>query len=199
MPFPFAFPFSTVAPSTIIFPPEMVRGDCWSFELYAPKYAGDDAEGAPWTASSVFATGTVRVSTTATVQGDTFYWLVPSTETAKLPPGPASYVVQVTNATCRYTIDSGAISVADDINNPALVVDPNSMLEKQLAAADACLLALLGQRTQMVSFAGKQYSLWNVKDLWTVRNGIYSRVMAEREAAAGNMRARIICPVFTNI
>src|SRR5262249_22527161 len=127
------------------------------------------------------------------------YWAIPGSATAQLPPGPAQYTVQVTNATDRYTIDTGAITVADDINNPSLVVDPNSVLEKELAAADDCLLKLLSQRTQMVSFGGKSYTLWSIKDLWAVRNGIYSRVIAEREAAAGNMRARVIVPVFVNL
>jgi hypothetical protein len=196
MPFPFG-PIPTK--SYVIFPETMVRGDSWSFELFSNQYAGEDAAGGPWTATTVFATGTIRVSAVATVQGDVFYWLVPGSDTSQLPPGPASYTIQVSNGTDRFTLDTGAITVADDLNNPDLIVDPNSMLQKQLEAADACLLALLSQRTQMVSFGGKQYSLWSIRDLWAVRNGIYARVMAEREEAAGNTRARVIVPMFINL
>jgi hypothetical protein len=177
----------------------MRRGDSWEFSLYSSKYAGPDAADGPWTATTVFASGTSRLSSVATVAGDTFKWVILPIDTLTMPPGPASYAITVDNGTLRRTLDQGAVTVVDDIANPDWVVDPNSPLEKELAAADACLLALLSQRTSMVSFGGKQYQLWNIKDLWAVRNGIYARVAAEREARSGNTRARCIVPVFINL
>lgn len=175
----------------------MIRGDSWSFSLTSERY-GSGASDGPWLATATFASGMVRVESDAVVETNLFKWDILPEETLTLPPGPASYVVQVRNGTLRRTLESGAITVAEDITLPGNI-DPSSPLEKELAAADACLLSLLSQRTSMVSFGGKQYQLWNIKDLWAVRNGIYSRAMAEREKIAGNMRARLILPVFLNV
>jgi hypothetical protein len=182
----------------IMFPPSMIRGDSWSFSLVSERY-GSGATDGPWTATATFASGLVRLEADAVLETNRFKWDILPEQTLTLFPGPASYVVQVTNGTLRRTLESGVVTVSEDITIPGAVIDPNSALEKELAAADACLLALLSQRTSMVSFGGKQYQLWNIKDLWAVRNGIYSRAMAERERTAGNMRARIIMPVFLNV
>jgi hypothetical protein len=193
---------SDYATYLVIFPETMRRGDSWEFSLYSPTYAGPNAEDGPWTATAVFASGTARINQAATVSGDpnTFEWAVLPTTTATFPSGPASYVIQVTNSggTLRRTLEEGGVTVIDDIADPGTPVDSQSMLQKQLAAADQCLLDLLNQRTERVSFGGKQYELWNIKDLWTVRNAIYARVAAEEEEESGNMRARCIVPVFIN-
>jgi hypothetical protein len=190
---------SDTATYSVIFPETMRRGDSWEFSLYSPTYAGENAENGPWTATAIFASGTVRISQVAIVDGSMFEWVVLPTDTATFPSGPASYVIQVDNGTLRRTLEEGGITVVDDISDPATPVDSQSVLQKQLAAADQCLLDLLNQRTERVSFGGKQYELWNIKDLWTVRNGIYARVAAEEEEEGGNMRARAIVPTFINL
>ena len=183
--------------SSIIFPPTMIRGDSWSFSLVSSRY-GPGATDGLWEATITFASGTERLESTAVADGNRFKWDILPEDTLTLPAGPASYVVQFNNGTLRRTLESGAVTVSEDITLPG-PIDPTSPLEKELAAADACLLQLLSQRTQMVSFGGKQYQLWNIKDLWAVRNGLYSRVVSERKAAAGNMRSRLILPVFLNV
>jgi hypothetical protein len=108
-------------------------------------------------------------------------------------------MVQVDNGTLRRTLDQGAVTLVADISDPGAPVNPSSILEQQLALIDNLLTQLLSQRTSMVSFGGKQYQLWDIAKLWEVRNGIYARVLAERERNSGNMRARLIVPYFREI
>jgi hypothetical protein len=194
---------SSIASYSVIFPPTMRCGDSWEFSLYSPDYTSPQAEGGPWNpATAIFASGIAQISSVATIDGTTFEWVVPPTDTKTFPTGPASYVIQVDNGAggLRRTLEQGAIQVVADISvGGGVPIDAQTVLQKQLAAADQCLLDLLGQRTSMVSFGGKQYQLWNIKDLWTVRNALFARVAAEEEENSGNMRARIIVPTFINL
>lgn len=188
----------TPAP-TVIFPEQLRRGDSWEFNLFSPDYAGENAENGPWTGTAIFANGTEEINQVATIDDQTFYWVILPADTEQMSPGPAQYVIQVTNATLRRTLQSGSVQIVDDISDPTNPVQTQTMLQQQLAAADQCLLDLLGQRVAATSFGGKTYTLLNIKDLWAIRNGIAQRAAAEAEEAAGNTRHRCIVPMFINL
>jgi hypothetical protein len=185
-------------PSSVIFPPNLTIGDSWAFNMDAGAY-GSGAEDGPWTAALTFASGTIRVVSAATLQGNIFYWLIPPEDTSTLPAGTLVYTIAVSNSVPeRYTLQEGTVTALPDISDPAAVVPTSTMLEQQLAACDATLLQLLSQRTSSVTFAGKAYTLWDIAKLWEVRLQLYQRVQDERIALSGNPRSRIIIPVFKN-
>ena len=148
---------------------------------------------APWdqtcTGTVSFASGTNKLTADATVSGNQFVWLIPGTDTAKLPGGPYSYQLSVTTQLGnRYTVDTGAVTVATDISAPGTNVDSQTTLQKHLAACDKTLLALLSKQTQAAMFAGQSYTLHNIKELWEVRSDLASKVADEEDALRGNLR-----------
>jgi hypothetical protein len=183
-----------------IMPDTLRCGDSWSFG-YPTDYAASGAADGPWNATMYFAVNTDRLTAAGTSDGRQFNFLFAAADTKTFPPGPAQFAIVVDNlpGLLQQTVDQGPVLVQPDLTDPNSVIDPTTPLEKELAAVDQCLLELLGQKTSMVSFGGKQYYFWNIKDLWAIRNGIYARVMDERQARAGNMRSRLIVPTFVNL
>jgi hypothetical protein len=183
----------------IIFDGPVIVGDNFKFRGPMLKY-GIDSEGGPWTATITFAAGTSKLTATATNGDDYFWWDVPAAETEELIPGPYLFVVHVTSAdtTQRYTLQKGSVVITEDITT-ATTVNSQSMLVQLLAACDATLLALLQQKVTMFAFAGKQYTLHNIKELYAVRENLWARVQDEKDELEGDLRSRKIIAVFTNL
>lgn len=183
------------APPPIIFPDKLTIGDTWCFELAAGNYGAD-----PWTGVITFASGPTSIANTATLQNGIFYWVIPPTDTQKLPAGALAYSVVVSNpdTTERYTLQGGICQAQPNLSDSSTPVPTQTMLQQQLAACDATLLQLLSQRTEEVTFGGKAYRLWDIAKLWAVRNDLYQRVQDELGSMSGNSRGRIIIPVFKN-
>lgn len=176
----------------VIFPSPLIAGDTWTITAPLGRYTDPG-----WTATLTFAAGSSKISANATTDASNWIFTVPATDTAKAPTGTNQYSIMVANSVTGevYTLQIGGVTV---IANPtsATWVNTESMLTKQLAAADQTLLDLLSQRTSMVSFGGKQYYMWNIADLWKVRNELAARVAAENEQLLGNRRSNRIIPWF---
>jgi hypothetical protein len=186
----------TGTPPAIIFPPYLTVGDTWCFNMAAGDYGVS-----PWTAILTFASGTIRVTNTATLQNGVFYWAVPATDTTKLPaPGSVAYSVVVNNPTSaeNYTLQSGIVQLAPDLSNTSITVPTQTSLQQQLAACQATILQLLSQRTSSVVFSGKAYTLWDLSKLYEIEKDLLMQVAAEQTRLSGNSRSRIIIPVFKN-
>jgi hypothetical protein len=170
----------------IIFPEPLVAGDSWAFEMQMQS---------PWdetySATLSFAAYTNKLTANAWLDDQVFRWLIPGTETGKLPGSPYSYQLSVTDPLGnRYTIDTGAVTVVADISAAGTNVDSQTMLQKQLAKCDETLLVILGKQTQIARFQGQEYTLHNVKELWEVRVDLASRVADEQDALRGSLRGR---------
>jgi hypothetical protein len=179
----------------LILPPSLAIGDTWAFDMPARDYSA-----AAWSATMTFASGATRVANVATLQEGTFYWLIPSSETAQLPAGSVAYTITVDNSLTleRYTLQNGLVKTTPNLSDPNTQIGTSTMAQQQLAACDATLLALLSQRTQSVVFGQKAYTLWDIAKLWQIRNGLAQAVNDEEAAADANSRQQIIIPVFKN-
>jgi hypothetical protein len=183
-------------PPAIIFPPYLTVGDTWAFDFAAGDYGVP-----PWAATMTFGSGAVRVVNTATLQNGVFYFVIPPTDTSKLPaPGSVAYSVVVNNSgtTENYTLQSGIVQLAPNLSDTTVNVPTQTMLQQQLAACDATLVQLLSQRTSSVVFSGKAYTLWDIAKLWEIRKDLAMQVADEQTRLSGNSRGRIIIPVFKN-
>ena len=177
----------------IIMPPNLNIGDSWAFNMSAGEYSTPE-----WSATMTFASGAQRLAQVATLSQNIYYWLFASTDTEQMPAGTLAYTIAVNDSISleKYTVQKGTVQAIADISDPDTNVPTQTMLQQQLAACDATLLNLLSQRTEKVEFGGKSYQLWNVKDLWAIRNDLYSRVQDEAASLSGNTRGKIIIPVF---
>jgi hypothetical protein len=184
--------FSYIQP-TVVMPSNLNIGDSWAFDLSA----GDYNDGS-WTATMTFASGAARLAQDATLTNTVFYWLFTSAETATMPAGTLAYTIMMSRAPERYTTQEGMIQALPDITQEGAIVPTQTVLQQDLTLVDALIQQLLSSRTQRVMFAGKEYELWQIKDLWAIRNDIAMRAQAEAAALAGNSRHRIIIPVFKN-
>jgi hypothetical protein len=190
--------YSTLAgaPPPIIFPPYLMVGDTWAFDYPAGNYGVP-----PWAAIMTFASGTIRVVNTATLSNGIFYWVIPASDTAKLPaPGSVAYSVVVNNSGTgeNYTVQSGIEQLRPNLSDTTVNVPTQTTLQQHLAACDATLLLLLSQRTSSVVFSGKAYTLWDLAKLYEIRKDLAMQVAAEQDRLSGNSRRRIIIPVFKN-
>jgi len=164
----------------------MVAGDSWAFEMALQE---------PWDetyrASLSFAADTNKLTAQATLDEQTFRWLIPGSQTALLPAGPYSYQVSVTDpAGNRYTVDTGAVTISADIGAPGTNVNAKSSLQMMLDECDATLTSLLSQEVTMATFTGQAYTLHNIAELWKVRTEIYSRRADEIDELRGNLGGR---------
>ncbi len=179
---------------TIIFPDTgLIAGTNWQFKVQNFDY-GDGT----WAGQIVFAATTARLVAPASVDGNIFSWDIAGADTARLLPQPYQFQVSVTKGTDKFVLQTGGVKVVVDIGN-ANWVGTETILQKDLAACDKTLLALLSQKVQMVTFGTKQYTLWDVAKLWQVRNEIYQRVQDERAKLIGNRRSNRIIPWFRNM
>jgi hypothetical protein len=170
----------------IVFPEPLVAGDTWAFNL--PLYDPWDES---YTASLVFASGTNKLTAPASLDGQIWRWLIPGTETAKLPAGPYQYQLSMTDTYGnRVTADTGGVTVAADIGATGTGVNAKTSLQLMLEAVDATLISLLGQEVTMATFAGQAYTLHNIAELWKVRSDIWSRYQDELEELRGSLRGR---------
>jgi hypothetical protein len=182
-------PGDVTSPATVLFPPYLVAGDSWTFQLPAGNY-GDGS----WTATATFANATQNISQPAVLSGDYFQWTVPGSATEAILPGPLAYSIYVSDQVNRYTLQVGAVNVITDISQSA-PINTLSMLQ----ACQQTLLKILNKQVSMITFGGKQYSLHNIKDLWAVQQSLFARVAQEQERLSGNRRNRMIAIRFTRI
>ena len=180
------------APQTIIMPPYLVVGDCWEFTRVIGAYAN-------FTGSMTFVgpgSGN-KVTSVATTDQGVFEWDFPAADTAPLTPQPYLWTCQMVGSTdgCRYTIQSGSISVVSDIT-AAAPQQTQTMLQQQLAVLDQTLLSIYADKMSQVMYAGQSYTEHNVKDLWFIRNSLANRVADEQAVLSGNSRSKRIIPRF---
>ena len=179
---------------SISFPSSLVAGDTWTFCMPTGNY------GSGYTALITFAAGSVKLSSAATQDGDEFRWSILGTETAPLVTAtstPFLYTVTVTDGSGnRYTVETGAVTVARDINALANVGGTQTNLQLMLAACDATLINLMSQKTSMVQFAGQMYQFHELDKLFAVRDNLVARVADEQDELRGAARFRKVVTIF---
>jgi hypothetical protein len=191
---PTGFPLPYWPLSEIIFKPDYVSGDSWSFRLFRTDY-----NSGAWSAKMTFAGGADTYSFPAVLTPSrVFEWLIPGSDTAKMPAQPYRVWIIVSNGTETKTIQqSGTLVIAP--LGAGNWTDNASILQQLLIEANATLLKLLRKEVSMVMFQGKQYHLLEVDKLWKLRNEIAARAADEWELIRGNRRAHRIIPVFRNM
>ena len=186
---------SAIPVSEVILPDPLIIGDTWSFQIPAGPY-GDGT----FTASITFAALASKLTAAATLNDGLFQWVIHSSQTSLLSPQPYMFNINITdNMGNRITIQRGATQVSADITASGGAVSNMTNLQLMLAAADATLIALMGQKTSMVMFQGQAYHFQDIEKLWNVRNYIAAQVADEMAALSGNLRGRKIVVVFTNV
>lgn len=179
----------------IIFQDPLVQGDLWTFGMYAANYVSSG-----YSAVITVAAGIINFSVPATPIYPNFTWSIPGSTTSQLTPQPYLYNVHFIDPTGnRTTVERGGFIVAQDITIANQSVDACTNLEKMLKAVDCTLLDILNSKVQIAQFGGQSYTLHNVRELFTVRNEIYDRVVEERIRLSGNMRSSNIVTVFRNM
>jgi hypothetical protein len=175
----------------VVLPDYLVAGDTWTIEMPFAQYAG-------WGATLEIGSGSVSLTTQASVADNNFVFVVPATETAQLAPGPYRYAIFVTSTDTpplRQTLQAGGVPVIADPASTAWA-KTDTFYTTALKGIDQCILDLLNQRTSAVSFGGKQYYFWDLEKLWTMRNELWARAQAEQATLLGNKRANLILPMF---
>jgi hypothetical protein len=177
---------------TIIFPNPLVAGDTWTFQRHGGRWISSG-----WNAQVFIAAQQTKLAAQALADEDWYQWQIQSTDTAKLTAQPYAYNVNVTSpdGSQRITIEQGAIQVISDISAPGCV-EPQTNLQKMLAAVDLTLIKLLSKQTSMAQFAGQMYQTHDIDKLFTVREKLSVRVADEQEELRGNRRNRRIVTVF---
>jgi hypothetical protein len=177
-----------------VFPELLVAGDSWDVTMPSGKYSGG-----AWTAVITFGAGETKLSSTATLDGDTFRWTIPGAETAPLASAginPYLFTITVTDGTNRYTIDTGRVNVIPDITKVENITGTKTSLQAMLEACDKCLTQLLGQKTTMVQFAGQMYQFHEIDKLFKVRQSLASRVADEADVLRGASAYRQFISTF---
>jgi len=181
---------------TIIFPDPLIAGDSWLFQFW-----GGDWYSSGYSASVTFAACTTKLTAPAVPSQGWYQWHIPGTDTAKLAAQPYKYNVNVTNPSGdqRITVEEGAVKVIADISVAGTNVKNMTNLQLMLHALDSTLIALMGQKTSMVQYAGQMYQMQDLDKLFTIREKLSTQVRDESEELRGNKRARNIIAFFRNV
>ncbi len=181
---------------TIIFPDPLIAGDSWCFQFW-----GGDWYSSGYSASITFAAATTKLTAPAAPSNGWYQWNIPGTSTAQLEAQPYKYNVSVTNPSGnqRLTVENGAVKVIADISVSGTNVVSQTKLQMMLEALDSTLIALMGQKTSMVQYAGQMYQMQDLDKLFTIREKLSTQVKDEAEELRGNKRSRNIITFFRNV
>lgn len=172
--------FNLVSPATSV--EEIFQGDTvnWIFNL--PSYPNDQ-----WTGQMVFVQLGSKVGAPVNAVadlGDVSQWLVTvdAVASAKLPIGGCEvYMVMLSNASPqqRVSVFCGHVTI---VPNPMATMPPSSNMVA-LTAVQKTINTVLSQPEQSASFNGQTYTLWNIKDLFDIRNQLMIQVDGELRSA----------------
>lgn len=135
----------------------IVAGDTvtWTRSDVVSRYPASDG----WSASiSIRGPGGESLDKAAVADGDAFAFTLTATETAQFTtPGAYGYVVQVTNAGERHTLNRGSIDVVVDLSalTPGTLYDARGHVERTLAALEATLEGRATKDQHRYSIAGR--------------------------------------------
>ncbi|MES2995892.1 MAG: hypothetical protein V4733_03690 [Verrucomicrobiota bacterium] len=162
-------------------------GDTWQWTDDIPGYAPSDG----W-ALTFWLRGTSSLDVAAVPDGDAWKYTIPATTTAAIAPGFYAWLIRGEKDGEVVTMFVGDVQISPNIAAIIGPYDPRTTAEKQLAAAEECLTALLGKQHTSVSFGGQSYSIQDIEKLLKVRDRLREQVAAEKAKANGGKGRRIL-------
>lgn len=161
-------------------------GDTWKWKSSYTDYPA--VEGWILTTS---VRGVAILNVVGTADGDSWISTAAAASTAAVTPGRYSWISRVEKDGESYTVDSGVIEILPDLATAEAGFDGRSFAEKQLAAAETALTALLGKQNASVSFGDQSYSLQDIEKLIRVRDQLRQQVANEKARANRSKRKSI--------
>ncbi len=167
-------------------PTTLRAGDTWKWKSAFADYPASEG----WALSTAFR-GEVVLDVAAVADGDAWISTATATATAGVAAGRYTWVSRVTKDGEVYTVGSGVIEILPNLAAQSAGYDGRTDAEKQLAAAEASLTALLSKKSSSVSFGDQSYTIQDIEKLKRVRDELRQQVTNEKAAANGSKRSSI--------
>jgi hypothetical protein len=168
-------------------PSQLRAGDTWKWCTSSADYSAADG----WALTTAFR-GANSLDVEGVADGGGWISTAAAEDTAELTAGRYSWISRASKDGEAYTVGSGTLDVLPDLEAAAEPYDGRSDAEKQLAAAETCLTALLSKQHASVSFADQSFTLQDIEKLKRVRDQLREQVAAEKRAANGGKGRRIL-------
>lgn len=167
-------------------PSSLRAGDTWVWtSSYADYPAGDG-----WVLVTSFR-GSSILNVTSTAEGNSWTSTAAASSTAALAAGRYSWFSRVTLDGVSHTVASGVLDVLPNLAAEVAGYDGRTNAEKQLAAAETALTALLGKQNASVSIGDQSFTLQDIEKLIRVRDMLRQQVANEKAAANGTPRRTV--------
>ena len=135
------------------------------------------------------------ISISAVADGDNFLIELPYADTALYKAGVYDYQAHVDNGEERYLVDSGTVTITDDLSTKTCGNDGRTHTKRVLDAIEA-VIENRASKTQLTqSAAGVEVQHMTMEQLISARDKYRVRYLNE-QVLAGNKKARIIKPRF---
>ncbi|MCB1133920.1 MAG: hypothetical protein KDN05_22570 [Verrucomicrobiae bacterium] len=168
-------------------PATLRAGDTWKWTSSVADYPAGDG----WLLTTNFR-GTDSLDVTGEADGDGWTSTAAAAATAALTAGRYSWISRVTKDSETYTIASGVVEILPDLAEAAEPFDGRTDAEKQLAAAETALTALLSKQHTSVSFGDQSFTIQDIEKLKRVRDQLREQVAAEKRKTNGGKGRRIL-------
>lgn len=169
----------TAVPSTLR------AGDTWVWKSAYTDYPSGDG----WALVTSFR-GSAILNVTGTADAGGWISTAAASSTAALAAGRYSWFSRVTLDGVSNTVASGVIDVLPNLATEVAGYDGRTFAERQLAAAETALTALLGKQNASVSIGDQSFTLQDIEKLVRVRDMLRQQVAAERGRSRKTIKIR---------